>query len=69
MGTIFPILKLGTLDLAWIFLRVNDVYMFGLCAQRRCGDACAERQVGKLLGTTFIDQDVKFRGVAIFPGA
>ena len=48
--------------------------MFGLRALRRFGDARVEGQVGRLLGifesfaeffTTFIVEDVKFRGVAI----
>ena len=47
---ICPILELGILDLAWIFLGENDVSMFGLRARRRCGDACTEGQVGRLLG-------------------
>ena len=74
MVTICPIIELGILGLAWLFLRRNDFSMFGLRALRRFGDARAEGQVGRLLGifetfaeffTTFIVEDVKFRGMDI----
>ena len=74
MVTICPILELGSLGLAWIFLRGNDFSMFGLRALRRFGNERAEGQVGRLLGifesfaelfTAFIVKDMKFRGVDI----
>ena len=48
--------------------------MYGFRGLRRFGNACAEGQVGRLLGifecfaeffTAFIVEDVKFRGAAI----
>ena len=74
MVIICPILGLGILGLAWLFLRGNDFSMFGLRALQRFGDARAEEQVRGLLGifecfaeffTAFIVKDVKFRGVVI----
>ena len=74
MVTICTILEFGSLGLAWLFLQGNYFSMFGLRVLRRFGNARAEGQVGKLLGifesfleffTTFIVEDVKFRGVAI----
>ena len=48
--TICPILELGSLILAWLFLRGNCFSMFGLRALRRFGDARVEVKVGRLLG-------------------
>ena len=74
MVTICPILGLVSSVRAWLFLLGSDSSMFGLRNLRRFGDARAEGQVGRLLGifecfpeffTSFIVEDVKFRGVAI----
>ena len=48
--TICPILGLGSLGRAGIFLLGSDSSMFGLRALRRFGDARAEGQIGRLLG-------------------
>ena len=49
-GKICPILVLGSLGLAWLFLLRSDFSIFGLRALRRFGDARAGGQVGILLG-------------------
>ena len=48
--TICPILELGSLSLACLFLRGNDFSLFGLRALQRFGDARSEGQVGRFLG-------------------
>ena len=74
MVTICPILELGSLGLAWIFLRVNDFPCLD-CAF--CGVLAMHVRRDKLEGylvfferfaglfNAFIVKDVKFRGVAI----
>ena len=50
MVTVCPILGLGSLGQAWLFMLESDSYMFVLRALRSFGDARAESQVGRLLG-------------------
>ena len=47
--TICPIIELGSLGLACLFLQGNDSSMFALRSLRSFGDARAEEQVGRLL--------------------